>query len=51
MSEQESETGRPEPQSDSDAVKQAKSDALSPNDKHKNYLADLERLHKESQQG
>ena len=42
------ETGRPQDQSFDDAVKQATHDALSPTDKHKNYLADLERLHNES---
>jgi hypothetical protein len=41
-------TARPKNQSQDDAVKQAKDDALSPADKHKNYLEDLERLHKES---
>ena len=33
----------------SDAVEQARHDALSPEQKHKNYLEDLERLHNESQ--
>jgi hypothetical protein len=42
---------RPQPQSDSDALKQAKGDALSPDEKHENYLADIERLHRESSQG
>lgn len=41
-------TTRPAAQSHDEAVKQAKHDALSPDEKHKNYLADLERLHKES---
>jgi len=31
----------------SDAVKQAQSDAASPDDKHDRYLADLERIHGE----
>ena len=31
-----------------DPVKQSKSQALSPDEKHKNYLDDLERAHKES---
>lgn len=46
-----SRSNRPQPQSDSEALKQAKGDALSPDEKHKNYLADIERLHKESSQG
>ena len=33
----------------SDAQKQAKEQALSPQDKHQNYLDDLERLHRESE--
>lgn len=32
----------------SDAVKQSLDQALSPDEKHQNYLDDLERLHKES---
>ena len=47
----EKQSSRPQPQSDDDAVKQAKDDALSPDEKHANYLADLERLHDESKQG
>jgi hypothetical protein len=30
-----------------DTIKQAKADALSPDQKHQNYLADIERLHNE----
>jgi hypothetical protein len=41
-------TARPKDQTDSEAVQQAREDALSPEQKHKNYLDDLERLHKES---
>ena len=44
-------SNRPQPQSDSDALKQAKGDALSPDEKHANYLEDIERLHRESSQG
>ena len=51
MSEAEKEGNRPQPQSPEEALKQAKDDALSPADKHKNYLQDIERLHKESQSG
>jgi hypothetical protein len=41
-------SARPKEQTDSEALQQAKEDALSPEDKHKNYLEDLERLHGES---
>jgi hypothetical protein len=51
MSATEKAGNRPQPQSDSDALKQAKGDALSPDEKHKNYLEDIERLHRESSQG
>lgn len=48
MSEHKSTSPRPAKQTHDDALAQAKSDALSPEDKHKNYLDDLERLHGES---
>lgn len=48
MAESKTESARPQPQTDDEAVKQAKSDALSPDDKHKNYLETRERLLKES---
>jgi hypothetical protein len=38
-------TGKPD---EAGAFKQAREQALSPEQKHKNYLDDLERLHKES---
>lgn len=41
-------SARPKEQTDSEALQQAKEDALSPEQKHKNYLEDLERLHGES---
>lgn len=41
-------TGRPKAQTDDDAQKQAKSDALSPDEKHQNYLDTLAKLHAES---
>lgn len=41
-------TGRPKVQSNDDAQKQAKSDALSPDEKHQNYLDTLAKLHAES---
>lgn len=39
---------RPKTQTHDDAVKQAKADALSPDDKHAHYLEDIERLQAES---
>jgi hypothetical protein len=41
-------TGRPKDRTQDDAQHQAREDALTPEQKHKNYLADLGRLHKES---
>jgi hypothetical protein len=39
---------KPEPSKDkTDAVKAAQADALTPDQKHKNYLDDIERLHNE----
>ena len=51
MTEKNTESTRPKSPSKDDSLKQAKSDALSPDEKHENYLADIERLHKESDQG
>ena len=46
--EQSKESARPKVQDEDDARKQAREDALSPDEKHQNYLDDLERLHRES---
>lgn len=48
MADDKTPSSRPKDQTADDVLKQAKEDALSPDEKHKNYLADLERLHKES---
>ena len=40
-------TTKSEKSEKSDAVKQAQKEALSPDQKHKNYLEDIERLHNE----
>jgi hypothetical protein len=41
-------SGQQQAKPGSEAVEQARRQALSPTDKHKNYLDDLERLHDES---
>jgi hypothetical protein len=51
MSDDVKQGNRPEPQTPEEALKQAKDDSLSPDEKHKHYLEDIERLHNESQSG
>jgi hypothetical protein len=41
-------TARPKAQTEDDALQQAREDVLTADQKHQNYLADLERLRKES---
>ena len=48
MTEQTGKSARPKVQTGDDAVKQAHEDALSPEQKHKNYLETVDRLHAES---
>jgi len=40
-------TAKQEKSDKSELVKQTQADSLSPEQKHKNYLADIERLHNE----
>lgn len=48
MADEQPTSARPKDQTQDDALQQARDDALSPQQKHKNYLADLERIHGES---
>lgn len=48
MTEQSKTSARPKVQTDDDVRKQAREDALTPEQKHQNYLDTLEKLHEES---
>jgi hypothetical protein len=48
MADETSRTSSAKTDDTSDAFKQTKDQALSPEEKHKNYLADVKRLHEES---